>query len=677
MSIFGRWWKLFNSYPGDILIKEVAWKLTQAMRSNIFRLQAKYISSEVSSEHGRRVLGGRQRSDLPPFFIDSSNKGLYQGAMERYFSAAQKEKIIQQAELVCRRRFNLLGAEAEFGATGIDWHQDFRTGYRYDTGIQYFRKRFLPLLVAGSGSDNKVPWELSRLQFIIPLGQAYWLSGEDKYARQFVDIVEDWLEDNPLYYGIHWCSPMEVAIRAANLIWGIYFFDSYISREFYFRLISLLEWHGRFIWANLEKWIDTTGNHYLSNLAGLVYLGVFLQKPDWLDFACRELNEQIQLQVLDDGASFEASTGYHRLVLEFFFCSALLCRKNGIDLPESFWAKLKKMFLYSRHYLKPNGYAPQIGDNDSGRFHLLGNHPITYHSYLSAVGGVLFNDDDFQSSGGAEDVLWLFGPQALAEKQNMQPSKPAPTPTPTPLTFPDAGMYVMRRDTAYMIICCGQNGYYNKGSHAHNDKLSFELQFDGEDFIVDPGSYTYTAYPDERDLFRSTAYHNTVRVDGAEQNRIPADDVFRLEHDSRPRILKWQSDDGMDIFEGSHDGYCRLKYPVLHTRRIIFDKKSLTWEITDILDGEGKHLLEWYFHMGPKIEVDIGPPGSGITLKGGRRQLHIETELSANFQLVDGYYSAEYGCKQQAAFIHCPMEVNLPYSTTFLIKVKEDTSGKC
>ena len=35
----------------------------------------------------------------------------------------------------------------------------------------------------------KVPWELSRCQHFTALGQAYWLTGDERYAREFVDGV--------------------------------------------------------------------------------------------------------------------------------------------------------------------------------------------------------------------------------------------------------------------------------------------------------------------------------------------------------------------------------------------------------------------------------------------------------------------------------------------------------
>ena len=55
-------------------------------------------------------------------------------------------------------------------------------------------------------------------------------------------------------------------------------------------------------------------------------------------------------------------------------------------------------------------------------------------------------------------------------------------------------------------------------SHIHNNCLGFELYAGDRAFIIDPGSYIYTADPVMRDLFRSTSMHNTAVIDGNEQN---------------------------------------------------------------------------------------------------------------------------------------------------------------
>ena len=101
----------------------------------------------------------------------------------------------------------------------MPWHSDFKTGrewpVRFCKDIEY--------LELDRPSDVKVPWELSRAQHFPVLGQAYWLTGDERYAREFVAEVDDWIDRNPLAYGVNWACAMDVALRAVNWMWGFYF----------------------------------------------------------------------------------------------------------------------------------------------------------------------------------------------------------------------------------------------------------------------------------------------------------------------------------------------------------------------------------------------------------------------------------------------------------------------
>ena len=103
----------------------------------------------------------------------------------------------------------------------IDWHIDFKSGHRWNTST-YF-KRIQPAAYPG-GFDIKVPWELSRCQHFSRLGQAYWLTGDEKYAQEWVAQVSGWIETNPWPYGVNWASTMDVSIRIINWLWGLAFF---------------------------------------------------------------------------------------------------------------------------------------------------------------------------------------------------------------------------------------------------------------------------------------------------------------------------------------------------------------------------------------------------------------------------------------------------------------------
>ena len=205
----------------------------------------------------------------------------------------------------------------------------------------------------------------------------------------------------------------------------------------------------------------------------------------------------------------------------------------------------------------------------------------------------------------------------------------------------------MRHNNDYMLISCGPNGQNGLGSHAHNDKLSFELCIGGEEVIVDPGTYVYTPYPEWRNLFRSTAYHNTVMVDGQEQNPIEEDALFRLPDLTRCRCLVWETGPEKDIFVGEHYGYLRIDPPVVHRRKVEFLKHHRTWVITDYLyqptdlarkgSGHGNfclrqmYLLEFNLHLAPGVEV---LPDFTVTAHDDAPGVDVPTPIMRNSHVV-------------------------------------------
>src|SRR5207253_8402267 len=98
------------------------------------------------------------------------------------------------------------------------------------------------------------------------------------------------------------------------------------------------------IQRNLEFSHIVTSNHYLSDIAGLLWLGLMLPElrsaASWRDWAVAEMLREMDKQILPDGADYESSTGYHRFVLELFLYSFSLCRANGIAIEERYWQKL-------------------------------------------------------------------------------------------------------------------------------------------------------------------------------------------------------------------------------------------------------------------------------------------------------------------------------------------------
>lgn len=588
----------------------------------IWGSEYKFQNSEELQKHFRERIS-------PKFFIDSSSWEEILSIICKHFPDAP-DKIITDADKICEHIFDLLGSGEVGLGKKIDWHRDFKTGYRWDP-----KKYYKDIKIPCGKADIKIPWELSRFQYLITLGQAYWIDNQnteyrmqksedqEKYAVESVNQIKDWIESNPSKFGVNWACTMDVAIRACNWISGYYFFKDSpeVTDEFLLKFLKSIYQHGRHIMSNLECSGTLTSNHYLSDIAGLVYIGVmfleFKEAKRWRDFAIQELVKEMSKQVYEDGCDFEGSTCYHRLVLELFFFSTLLVVTNDNEYKgenyrevsqkifgKEYIERLYKMFEAVLYLLKPNGKMPQIGDNDNGRLHIFVKGSILDMRYLLAVGSIFFKEAKFKIGefGLSQEALWIFGERGYRIWQELEKNSLINIDS---KAFPDAGWYVMRNDKNYCIISCGPNGQNGNGGHAHNDKLSFELCIDGNDTIIDPGTYVYTSIPAERNNFRSTTFHNTVVIDNEEQNRIEDRKLFRLREETLSRCAKWNVGDEFDIFIGQHNGYAKPPKSVIHKRQIKFYKKRGIVEIEDKFYGKDEHCLEFNLILSPAFKSNL------------------------------------------------------------------------
>jgi hypothetical protein len=613
--------------------------------------------------------------EKPYFFWNDAEPEELIGTIKDAFPKSIEEAI-KAANKICEHKFNLLGSGEKHLGKYINWHQDFKSGFVWHP------KFYMDIdkINYDNNSDIKIPWELSRFQHVTVLGKAYLYTKDEKYAEEFLSQVSSWIEENPPMIGVNWVNAMEVAIRAVNLITGFYFFrkSEYLTKKFCVKILKSLLEHGRFIVRNLEvrqvivdgKVKRLNGNHYMADIVGLVFLGLlfpeFEDSKDWVHLAVPELFHEILSQNNDDGVNYELSISYHRLVTEMALSAIVLCMKNGIEIPKNVLGRIEKMIEFIASYTKPDGLSPLLGDSDDGRLLVLSENDINDHRYFLVIGSVLFKRNDFKALSGGfnEEGLWLLGPRSYREFNSIRANKFEPKSQ----SFEVSGFYIMRKNDLYMIVTCNDNGINGTGgSHAHNDCLSFELVAFGETFVTDSGTYTYTGDIKWRNRFRSTMAHNTIMVDGEEMNRIPEGEAFRLENDASPAVNKWISNDEFDFFEGAHFGYKRLKNPVTHRRRIFFDKVNECWVVKDILEGNGKHIIDSFYHLSPETFIKESDGSKVIVERNGKRLLLYFTDSNRNPEVIDDFVSHSYGKMVEAKTIRVSLEHDLPVSLPFIM----------
>jgi uncharacterized heparinase superfamily protein len=519
--------------------------------------------------------------------------------------AGEHERIAAAARDAVAHRVDLLGSgPIDLGAK-IDWHCDYKTGLRWQPAYC----RDIDYNNPGRPSDVKFPWELSRMQWMIPIGQAYVLHGDERHAEKVRDVLVDWIASNPYGRSVNWACTMEVALRILTWIWFFHVFKNstaWSKRDFRELFVRSLYLHGDFTARNLER-SDINGNHFTADAAGLVVAGLFFgdagDAPAWLRIGWKILCDELPRQVFPDGVDFEGSVPYHRLVQELFLLPAILRRRNGLDVPSSYEARLVDMARFTAAYSRPDGSIPLWGDNDDARALPFGGQPTNDHRYLLGIVGAEFGVPDLIAafSGPRAEQLWLLGAESTAALPQREHNDDATQP----IAFRDGGFYVLRNAVDHVFVDCGPVGLGGRGGHGHNDLLSFEAVLDGAHLVSDCGSYVYTANYAERNRFRSTAYHNTPMIDGEEINRfIGPSELWQLHDDARPHVLKWEPDGQLPSLLASHTGYLRLADPVRYTRELTLDRVRHALTIVDRLQAASSHTASIPFHLAPGVRVE-------------------------------------------------------------------------
>lgn len=583
----------------------------------------------------------------------------------------ERSTLMARAAEALAHRVDLLGSGRTELGRQIDWHTDFKTG------LSWPRRHFSDIDYNNPDrpSDVKVPWELSRLHWLMPAGQAFLLTGDDRYATEVRDVLEHWISANPCGGSVNWSCTMEAALRIFSWAWFFHVFHdapSWREADFRFRFLRALYLHVEFTDRHIER-SDVNGNHYTADAAALVVGGLFLGEGPgpkrWQNEGWRILREEMPRQVFTDGVDFEASVPYHRLVAELFLWPAMYRTAHGLAVESSYTERLCAMARFSRAYCRPDGSVPLWGDADDGRVLPFGMQDINDHRYLHTLIGVYAQQPDLchDTPAAVGETLWTFGPEAVHRWLT-----PLPSPSDSQ-AFTEGGFYILRSERDHVFIDCGPLGLAGRGGHGHNDCLSFEAFLDGVPIVSDCGAYLYTASFEERNRFRSTDSHNTPRINQEEINRfIRPDYLWNLHNDAMPRALGWHDDPCRSWFCGEHSGYHRFANPVTPRRAWLLDKNTHTLLVADRLMGQGEHDVEVPLHLHPGVHIESISDGQAILLNGGRR-FRIDWCSSSCFELKSepARVSHSYGRALPSMRLVWRARVSLPATLSMIISPAE------
>jgi asparagine synthase (glutamine-hydrolysing) len=211
-----------------------------------------------------------------------------------------------------------------------------------------------------------------------------------------------------------------------------------------------------------------------------------------------------------------------------------------------------------------------------------------------------------------EDLLWLFGPSALAAPVSERGSE-------RDFAATNGGYYKLRTESGFAFVRCAT--FRDRPGQA--DLLHVDLWWRGRNIACDAGTFSYNSPDPWNNPLAHTAYHNTVTVDDRDQMDRIARFLWLPWLKGKVHGCKRTSAGHLAYWEGSHDGYARLTPPVDH-RRGVLQLGDESWLVVDSLTSSAPHRyrLQW---LVPDMDHSWQEEQAMLTLETEAGPYHVQT----------------------------------------------------
>lgn len=428
--------------------------------------------------------------------------------------AALRERVVSDADRVLAGEMRLYGGHQRQVGAPPRWHVNPFTGHEYP------RVHWADISDDdASRGDIKDVWELSRLPFTCILVRAYVLTGDGRYPERWWELVEDWAAHNRPNLGVNWRCGQETSLRAIALCFGLSSFSGHPSST-----PARVDLAHRILGASADRVRPTVGyalsqrnNHAVSELVFLLSV----RAEDDERRLLRYLLEVLDDQFYEDGSYAQQSFTYQRLAVQALQW-LLLTRP---DLPRGARNRVAEVLARSRDFLARcsdpvGGWLPNYGANDGALlFHLSGAHYRDFRPLLASLGAPGLSEY-------GEEAIWT----AIDEVSDRVTSADRAPST-----------YVTLRGSRSLALMRVGAGRHRA---AHADQLALDLWVDGQNLVLDPGTYRYTAPPPWRNALAGRDVHSLAMEEGVAQVSIGR---FLSEGMPAGELLHHGAQDGAEI----------------------------------------------------------------------------------------------------------------------------------
>ncbi|MEM4407442.1 MAG: alginate lyase family protein [Candidatus Caldarchaeum sp.] len=501
------------------------------------------------------------------------------------------QRTLRMADCVCQGILPVWGDKETPVGMPIPWYRDPVSGKDWPL-LYWERVRRSPV------GDVDAVWELGRHLFLPSLGRAFLYTGEEKYRKAYFDIVDDWIAATPYGFGVHWCSPLEGTTRIISWLSSLMPLlplPEQYARSFCAQIARLCQ-ETEHIFDHLSTDWECPNNHLIGECVGVLIMSSLLPEllGNTIDYERVEniLVRELLRQVDTEGLHRELCPFYHQFVLHLLTYLQIVYSRLGKPIPDVIEHTAQRLCAAAKVLMSPSGYMPfYIGDRVTGEMERYFVPEVSAKELVFTLENLSNKKSNWDC--WTEFVVWHVGISLKKEWENKLSAAAAGNFS---RVMKESGWCISRSgkepDDWWLLFKAGVMGYGHAG-HGHADALSVCTRIGEQLILADPGTFTYSGPREWRSYFRSTAAHNTVRVDGKDQ--AVSQDVFGWDRRVDATLMGTVIGDGYDVFAAYHDAYA----PIRHTRFVIAIHERF-WLIVDYLLTDGsQRSWELLWHLAP------------------------------------------------------------------------------
>ena len=498
--------------------------------------------------------------------------------------------------------------------------------------------------------------------WVQPLGRAWLLTGDERYAELFREIVCSWWDALPDMAALDGFdrtvlnSGLGSSLRCTALMDGYALMRTSpaFTPELHEKILKMFLGHTRYLYdTKIQEYAWHNGLPTAANWAitAGVMLPEFQDADAWKVRGVERFREIIARTFNEDGAHLEQCPQYHLANMRDLVRGLNLLHVNGHDDLRSdaaLWRTLERVFDYPIRIAHPTGHLSVFNSGvyctEWQCFPPLGAR--LFQSPLHVWATKRFIEPGFLpvAKGVSEYISFMDG--AWYDAWERARKAAAPPPAFTSELLADSGVAVLRsgweRDAACMVFDFNRDPH---GGHPHAGRLSFDLSAHGRMLAVNPGSTPSYSMPVYNDWCVQTASHNTVVVNGCSQKGRPL--AHRGEGGFKARRLAWEVRSDAVFVAAEHDLF-RDNCGVAYQRAIAFVDGRYFFVFDRLTGGEAGMPVSWRLHS--PLALSLWPDGAiatpagqpGLLILPDSDTLASEAALETGYSAVPQQYHGDY-----------------------------------